>query len=1146
MLVYLLVLVVVVIAALLAFGGAALLHLHGTSMILFIVVILLLGLAAAAIILYLHFRAKKQKELEEDPTGGGGATGDLDVLLNDASRKLRTSQQGAKSLETLPLMYVLGESNVAKTTMVLQSGLDPELLAGTAPRGGDVVPTAILNLWFTTQSAIVEVGEAVRQNNRLLARLVERTRPKAYRSAFSSGAAPRAAIVCVSADQLLRADAAESLLASANAAGSQLRDISRLLGAALPVYVIVTKLDRVPHFDAYVRNLSNDEVAQILGNTLPKSEASAGVYVDRASRELGGVLDALCYSLGEFRVEMLDRETEAKNAPGVYEFPREFSKLRKNLNQYLVELCKPSHLSANPYLRGFYFTGIRAQVVQRMSGAPVQREENEPREQGATRFIDRSLGRVPGSGQPVTQAVMESVRVPQWTFLPRLFPQVILGDKSALSATQQTAPARLFRRILFGCLALSLCTYLIFVIISYFNNAALEHNIQDAAAALPVTSATAILPPSLADLQALEKLRQTMVQLDGYKQDGAPWTYRLGLYQGDKLDDQARRIYFDRFRPRLLNPTQAGFISYLRALPDVPTATDDSSSYIAAYNPLRAYLITTSNPEKSVPQFLTPVFVKYWLGSKQTDSTMQDLAQKQVNFYGNELLRKNPYAINPDTAVRDHARVYLSNFLAETRIYQDMLSAADKTGTAVDFNKQFPGSAAAVVDGHIVRGAFTKSGFGFMQGAIQHPESYLQGEPWVLGNQAGKSLDSGVVSKSLGAKYTADFIKEWHTFLIEARVVSCGNLKEAPARLNVLAGPASPMLQLFYTVSHNTAVSDPQIQATFQPARAMVDPNATDRFIGPGNTNYINALLALYGAVNQVATAPTPPTDPTAYAPITQAAAAADIAAKQTAQAFNVDPQFHTEGTVLAIMEAPIACAAKLPPSPGAAANGGGAKICGAINPLLGKYPFSPNSTTQATPAEVNQVFAPESGTLWSVYNGILKPYLVLQGTQYVAAPAAPQPVNPKFVQYFNRAAQITSKLYPPGSQNPTFSFTPRMLPSKGVEAGSLVVDGQKLANGTAFSWNGATTHQATVAADSTQGDGFQGTWALFLLAKAGNATRTPTGVRLDFPLVTMFAGQNQTGAPSKVVSFELSGPGAELLVPGYFSGLSCGGPVVK
>src|SRR5205807_3280594 len=58
----------------------------------------------------------------------------------------------------------------------------------------------------------------------------------------------------------------------------------------------------------------------------------------------------------------LDRENEPANVAGVYEFPRELGKLRKNLNQYLVELCKPSQLSANPYLRGFYFTGIRARI----------------------------------------------------------------------------------------------------------------------------------------------------------------------------------------------------------------------------------------------------------------------------------------------------------------------------------------------------------------------------------------------------------------------------------------------------------------------------------------------------------------------------------------------------------------------------------------------------------------------------------------------------------------------------------------------------------------------------------------------------------------------------------------------------------------
>ena len=64
---------------------------------------------------------------------------------------------------------------------------------------------------------------------------------------------------------MLVADAGQSLMASARATGSQLREISRLLGMPLAVYVIVTKLDRVPHFAEYVRNLSDGEARQVLG-----------------------------------------------------------------------------------------------------------------------------------------------------------------------------------------------------------------------------------------------------------------------------------------------------------------------------------------------------------------------------------------------------------------------------------------------------------------------------------------------------------------------------------------------------------------------------------------------------------------------------------------------------------------------------------------------------------------------------------------------------------------------------------------------------------------------------------------------------------------------------------------------------------------
>ncbi len=1141
MLIYLLVVAVVLVAALLAFGLGALLPISGTAYWLFVVIVLVVGLAAAVTILILHLR-KKKAEAALGPVSGD--TSELDLLLNDANRKLKTSQQGAKALDSFPLIYILGDAGTAKTTQVLRSGLDPELLGGTAPRDGEVTPTPLVNLWFTRQATILELGEAVRQSGRLLTRLVERTRAKAMRSAFGSGAASRVAVVSISAEQLLVADAGASSLASARATGAQLREISRLLGTPLPVYVLITKLDRVPHFAEYVRNLSNDEASQILGMTLPKSEASAGVYADQATRELSAVLDALSYSLGEFRVEMLSRETEPASAPGVYEFPREFGKLRKNLNQFLVELCKPSHLSVNPYLRGFYFTGIRAQVVERLSAPAAQAAEPQiSSDAGATQYLNISIGKGAAANRPSAQPTMVSARVPQWTFLPRLFPQVILGDKSAQSATQQTAPARLFRRILFASVGLIFLIYTVLLFVSYLNNASLERSIVDAAHALPITGGSNPTP-STADLQSLDQLRQTIVQIDSYEKGHPPLSYRWGLYQGEKLSARARRVYYGRFRPIFLAPAQANFITYLKSLPDAPAPGTDYSFFTAGYNPLKSYLITAGNHDKSVSAFLTPVFLQYWINARSVDAVQQDLARKQIDFYANDLVRQDPYSIQADSGVVQHARGYLNSFGGGPRVYQAMLSDADKKNPGIDFNILYPGSERYVVDHRHVSGAYSRTGFAFMKDAILHAERYFAGESWVLGDQAANSLDLNKIKADLATTYPNDFIAQWRDFLARASIVGCGSMHEAPDHLNSLAGSGSPLLELLYTVAHNTTVDDLQIKAAFESSQKMVNPEAVGVFIGPGNQSYVGKLLDIAAAISLVAANPNP--DPAAGLAVSTAAVNARTALQVTAQTFPADA-VHTDRTrVLELLNEPITCADGLANAIGSApANGAGAKICSAIRPLLAKFPFNPGSTTEATIPEVNAAFAPESGALWSAYNTALKPLMPLQGSTYVAT--APK-INPAFVQFFNRAAQISNKLYAPGAQNPYFAFNLRFITANGVSNPAIVMDGQRVSNGAnaqQFKWSGPDAHQASLVYDGGEVP-FQGTWSVFNLFKLAQRSKSSDGTRLDFPLVTSIAGHTIAGGSGRGVSYDLTGPGADLLNPGYFAGLNCTANVMK
>src|SRR6185312_10890367 len=226
-----------------------------------------------------------------------------------------------------------------------------------------------------------------------------------------------------------------------------------------------------------------------------------------------------------------------------------------------------------------------------------------------------------------------------------------------------------------------------------------------------------------------------------------------------------------------------------------------------------------------------------------------------------------------------------------------------------------------VSDAHIVRGAFTRTGFDVMQSAIQHPDKYTQGERWVLGDQAAADLNVANISRDLSAQYTKDFVDQWRAFLTSARVAPCGGPKEAPKQLAALSGPSSPMLELLYVMSHNTAVADPQIKTVFQPAQVMVNPDATTVLIGSGNNkDYISALTKLGLALDLAAQNPAITTDANAFAPVSAEVSNSDAAVAQTAQTFSVDQQAHTEKTFIALLKAPVDCVARMAPSPGAAA----------------------------------------------------------------------------------------------------------------------------------------------------------------------------------------------------------------------------------
>jgi type VI secretion system protein ImpL len=1073
------------------------LHLTGRNLWLMRIALGLLGFfAAGAILWYLHGR-KKQEAAESAEAAAPDAAEDIEPLVREAEAKLAAAHLG--KVGKLPMVFVAGHPGSTKTSTVLHSSLEPELLAGHVYQDTAVVPTRTANLWLAGRILFTEFGGALLGDAAKWTGLVKRLQPSRLKAVMgSSGQAPRATLLCVDIETFTRPGASEQAAAIGRNLRQRLGEMSQTLGISLPVYVLFTRLDRVPFFLEYVRNLTPAEASQVLGVSLPMAAAdTSGTYADREAARLNAACDGLFRSLCDNRPEFLARENEASLLPAVYEFPREFRKIQPVLVSFLTDLCRPSQLTVGPFLRGFYFSGVRPIVVNEAAGPmmpqPAEMSAAEPATEATTMF--RMGGARPR--QAAAAAPMGGSRkVPQWAFLPQFFQNVLLQDRVAMGASGSSTKTSLLRRILLWSAAGVCLLFSIAFLVSYLNNRELETAVRNAAEGIGRSEAAGTDLASLDGLQRLETLRQSLEKLTRFNRNGADWSYRWGLYIGDSLYPAARKLYFDRFGQLLQLQTREGLRADLRALPPAPPGPE----YAPTYNKLKAYLITTSHHEKSSRDFLAPVLLARWSGNGNPGPDRTRLAQKQFEFYAEELKYANPYSSDADRFAVDNARRYLAQFADFERVYLAMLTEAGKAGPPINFNRRFPGSAETVINGRDVSGAFTKPGFDFVKNAFNNPERYFKGDEdsrWVLGDPSGfrgdRSSDAMLkLTQQLKERYYADFLGQWRAYMKASAVVRYRDIKDAAQKLNVLSGNQSPLLALFWLASQNTAVDDPALAKAFQPVQAVVPPASVDRYIGPANQTYVTALVSLQASLEGLASQAVP--DPAAANQTLSLATAAKVATRQVAQGFSIDPDAHVETTVQHLMEEPITNVEALLRGLGPAElNGKGKGLCSQMRPVWNKYPFNPASHTDATVAEVNSLLRKPDGALWALYDSSLQKLLVRQGNQYVPAPGATVALTPGFVHFFNQAAALSDMLYAGNSQDPHFVYRLKPLPPEGISSATirLGIDGQTLtyAGGSAaaqqFVWQAAGAHGVTATLKFGGGPDIEwssaeGLWAVF------------------------------------------------------------------
>jgi type VI secretion system protein ImpL len=1150
---------VLVIWLMLGWFAGSWLGLHGNSLWILRIGLAVLGLIAFGAFLW-WAKAREQSAAAQEGKAPAANTHstlaeETDLLFRVAESKLRSSQRGRlRCIRRLPLILLVGETGSGKTSIVQNSGLDPEHLAGQIFEGERLVPTRAVNLWLARRTILVEAGGPLVADAGAWGHLVRRLAPARLRSVIGGkGQAARAVVVCVDCESLRKPEAARSL---AQGLQARLREMSRILGSSFPVYVFLNVADRLQFFSDYVNNLSESETAEVLGATLARAVAAeSGIYAEQQGRRVGSALDDLFYSLNERRPDFLRREHDLQKLPGVYEFPREFRKLRAPLMQFLVELCRPSQLVAGPFLRGFYFTGRRTLVVN--SGpADVSPAESSETPAGATRVLDvrklqaqapkeetsapvgatrvfdirklRAEGTLALTG---LTAKTETRTIQQTLFLSHLFNDVVMADRSALGASGGSSKVRFWQKLLLASASVVLFVWALGLLVSYFGNHRLETDAEAAARGFPAADLPANQTATPDQIRNLDRLGRTLSVIGDYETNNShPLRLGWGLYNGDRLYPAACEAYATGLRRLLLSQAQASIVTSLSGLPSQPPPNSD---YDGPYNDLKAYLLTTSDSLRDAVNFqLSQVLFPAWSAGRQPNAADAAEANQQFDFFANQRVRNVKIAdrlaearqcfsstANEDAVSR--ARAYLNQFPAEQRIYKAMLADAEKQGKPVNFNADFPGSSSVVINDKPVGAAFTPKAWEAMHQELKNHTSYLMGEDWVLGPQTGGAVAAPAQAIPVVEKtYEDNYANAWREFLANTKFVGYRDIPDAVKKLNLLAGNRSPLLELLCVADRNTNwgasdLANNALPHIFQPTSMLTSGDCEGRPGGEKSLDYTNGLTKLSACLEQIDSAATPDLKETTKTQCRQVAGDAKTATNGLTHSFNVDdtakaPNPAVDTTVQSLLLKPIdyviAGGILKPAQPKGAGD-----LCAALKS------FNPK---QATIGDLADVFGAGGSVdkFKEEVKGLSKP-------------------NPAFLSFLQRAQRAQQALYPPGSQAPQYHYTLTPVTGSGFSGFTLSIDGQTVASTGGLKqlvWSG-TESGATLTVSGNSPAVFSGPMGAFrFFGQAVNWRPVGTGYEAQFDLKL---GEQIVGK----IAFRIDAGGNPVIFnPRFFAGLGC------